>query len=155
MNRAYFSLGTNLGDRGAYLALGVSVMSGAEPHRVSRVYNSEPVGGVVQDDFWNLVLEVTTMATPHELLERVVEAETAAQRSRDIHWGPRTLDVDILWIDGVNCDEPQLTVPHPRMLERNFVLVPLRELREDLVSDEDLRRAEGRVDVVGTLETLH
>jgi 7,8-dihydro-6-hydroxymethylpterin-pyrophosphokinase len=78
-----------------------------------------------------------------------------AQRTRDIHWGPRTLDVDIIWIDGVNCDEPQLTVPHPRMLERNFVLVPLRELREDLVSDEDLRRAEGRVDVVGTLETLH
>jgi len=155
VTRAYFSLGTNLGDRGAFLALGVSVVSAGEPHRVSRVYNSEPVGGVVQDDFWNLVLEVTTRATPHELLERVAEAETAAQRTRDVHWGPRTLDVDIIWIDGVNCDEPELTVPHPRMFERNFVLVPLRELREDLVSDDDLRRADGRVDVVGTLETLH
>jgi 2-amino-4-hydroxy-6-hydroxymethyldihydropteridine diphosphokinase len=155
VTRAYFSLGTNLGDRGAFLVLGVSVVSGAEPHRVSRVYNSEPVGGVAQDDFWNLVLEVTTRATPHQLLERVAEAETAALRTRDIRWGPRTLDVDIIWIDGVICDEPELTVPHPRMFERNFVLVPLRELREDLVSDEDLRRADGRVHVVGTLESLH
>jgi 2-amino-4-hydroxy-6-hydroxymethyldihydropteridine diphosphokinase len=147
-------LGTNLGDRAQNLALGVRIMTEGEVSRVSRVYRSEPVGGVVQDDFWNLVVEVDTDATPPELLTRARAAETAAQRTRDVRWGPRTLDVDIVWIDGVVCDDDELTVPHPRMFERNFVLVPLRELREDLVSDDDLARAVGALSILGTLETL-
>jgi 2-amino-4-hydroxy-6-hydroxymethyldihydropteridine diphosphokinase len=126
-----------------------------EESRVSRVYQSEPVGGVVQDDFWNLVLEVSTEASAYELLARAHAAEDAAERTREVRWGPRTLDVDIVWIDGVTCDDEELTVPHPRLFERNFVLVPLRELREDLVSDAQLDSADGVVAVVGTLETLH
>lgn len=155
MNRAYFSLGSNLGDRRAHLALGVSMMRGDEPSRISRVYQSEPVGGVPQDDFWNLVLEVTTGATPRELLARARAAESAAQRTRDVRWGPRTLDVDIVWIDGVTSDDEELTLPHPRLYERRFVLVPLRELREDLVSEEQVRDADGDLEVLGTLESLH
>lgn len=154
MTRAYLSLGTNLGDRGHNLALGVRIMTEGEVSSVSRVYRSEPVGGVVQDDFWNLIVEVDTDATPRELLARVRAAETAAQRTREVRGGPRTLDVDIVWIDGVVCDDDELTVPHPRMFQRNFVLVPLRELREDLVSDDDLARAVGALSILGTLETL-
>ena len=129
-------------------------MTDAETYRVSNVYQSEPVGGVAQDDFWNLVVELETEVSPHELLERAQRTEVAAQRVRDVRWGPRTLDVDILWIDGVRLVDAQLTVPHPRMLERSFVLVPLRELREDLVTPADLARAEGAVRKLGTLEGL-
>ena len=153
--RAYFSLGSNQGDRAQYLTLGVHRVRGDDVHRVSRVYQTDPVGGVAQDDFWNLVIEVATPATPRDLLARIHDAEAAARRTREVRWGPRTLDVDILWIDGVTCDEPDLTVPHPRMYQRRFVLVPLRELRPDLVSAQDLRRADGRVHLLGTLETLH
>ena len=155
MTLAYFSLGSNLGDRGEYLRLGVAMMVEREASRTSRVYQSEPVGGVAQSDFWNLVLEVSTEASAHELLARVRAAEAAAHRTRDVRWGPRTLDVDIVWIDGVTCDDEELTVPHPRLFERNFVLTPLRELRQDLVSDAQLAQAHGVVAVVGTLEGLH
>lgn len=155
LTRAYFSLGSNLGDRASYLTRGVATMAAGEAQRTSRVYRSEPVGGVAQDDFWNLVLEVTTLATARQLLARVREAETAAARTRDVRWGPRTLDVDIVWIDGVACDDEELTVPHPRLFQRRFVLAPWRELRPDLVSDDVLARSDGAVAVMGTLESLH
>ena len=155
MTRAYFSLGSNLGDRASYLSLGVARVANEEPHRVSRVYQSEPVGGVAQEDFWNLVLEVTTSAPAHELLARARGAEAAAARTRDVRWGPRTLDVDIIWIDGVTSHDEELTLPHPRAFDRRFVLVPWRELRADLVSDADVARAGGELSVLGTLEMLH
>ncbi len=155
MTRAYFSLGSNLGSRGEYLALAVASLTRGDEHRTSRVYLTEPVGGVDQDDFWNMVLEITTTATPQELLVRAHDAEAAAQRTRDVHWGPRTLDVDIIWVDGITWNEPDLTIPHPRMYERSFVLAPLRELREDLVSEDALRQTVGRVTVLGTLESLY
>lgn len=154
MRRAYLSLGSNLGDRGAHLALGVEVVSSGEPHRLSRVYETEPVGGVVQDDFWNLVMELTTGAPPEELLERAREAEVRAQRVRDQRWGPRTLDVDVLLVGEERRASAELTVPHPRLYERAFVLVPLRELAPDLVSDEQVARGVGRVVALGTLESL-
>ena len=155
MTRAYFSLGSNLGDRARYLSLGVATVAHDEPHRVSRVYLSEPVGGVAQDDFWNLVLEVTTAASAPELLARARAAEDAAARTREVHWGPRTLDVDIIWIDGVRIDDEELTVPHPLAFDRRFVLVPWREPRADLVTDADVARAAGELTVLGTLEMLH
>ncbi len=155
MTRAYLSLGSNLGDRAAHLRLGVEMSARGEPHRVSRVYRSEPVGGVAQEDFWNLVLEVTTTATPEALLARARDAEDAAGRVREVRWGPRTLDVDIVWVEGVTRDDEELTLPHPRAFERRFVLVPWRELRDDLVSEEDVARAGGGLSVLGTLETLH
>jgi len=79
--------------------------------------------------------------------------EAAARRRRQVHHGPRTLDVDVLWVQGAVVDEPDLTVPHPRMWQRRFVLAPLAELAPDLVPAEVLAGAGGEVAVVGTLET--
>ena len=151
---AYLRLGSNLGARGAYLALGVEVVAAGEVHRLSRVYQSEPVGGVAQGDFWNLVMELTTDATPETLLERARRAEASAGRERTRRWGPRTLDVDLLFVGDEIRQSEELTLPHPRIYERSFVLVPLRELAPELVSDEALGAATGWVAALGTLESL-
>ncbi|MGH9020981.1 MAG: 2-amino-4-hydroxy-6-hydroxymethyldihydropteridine diphosphokinase, partial [Acidimicrobiales bacterium] len=123
------------------------------PHRVSQVYETEPVGGVVQGDFWNLVVELDTADRPERLLERARAAESARSRERTGHWGPRTLDVDLLWVEGVTSDDPRLTLPHPRMFDRMFVLAPLAELAPDIVEGR-LAGAAGRVVALGTLESL-
>jgi 2-amino-4-hydroxy-6-hydroxymethyldihydropteridine diphosphokinase len=125
--------------------------------RVSSVYETEPVGGPEQGAFLNIVVELSTALGPDELLGVCRSLERAAGRERRIRWGPRTLDVDVLWIDGCSVDEPELTVPHPRMHERNFVVLPLLEIAPDL--GEDLARlgyhpatALGRVIALGPLE---
>ena len=154
MREAYLSLGSNLGDRAAHLRTGVAIVTDRDSARLSLVYETEPVGGVAQDDFWNLVIELRTDASAHELLERCQRAEEAAGRVRDLRWGPRTLDVDVLLVGNERSDDPTILLPHPRMYERSFVLVPLRELRDDLVSDEQLAAAAGRVVALATLESL-
>jgi 2-amino-4-hydroxy-6-hydroxymethyldihydropteridine diphosphokinase len=152
--KAYLSLGSNVGDRAAHLAAGVAIVAGTEPVRVSRVYETEPVGGVVQDDFWNLVIELETNATPRELLERARLAETARGRTREVRWGPRTLDVDVLRVGELVSDDPEIVIPHPRMYERLFVLAPLYELAPELVPADVLAAGVGEVRVLGTLESL-
>jgi 2-amino-4-hydroxy-6-hydroxymethyldihydropteridine diphosphokinase len=154
-NIAYLSLGSNLGDRAAHLREAVAAVSAGEPFRLSQVYQTEPVGGVAQDDFWNLVIEVTTTASARELLERARAAERARGRTREVRWGPRTLDVDVLLVGDETSDDPEILVPHPRMYERAFVLVPLAELAPSLVSAEQFAAAQGRVVALGTLESLH
>ena len=99
---------------------------------VSTVYETEPVGGPEQGAFLNIVVELCTGKEPYELLEVCRSLERSAGRERRIRWGPRTLDVDVLWIDGVTIDDDELTVPHPRMYQRNFVVVPLLEIAPDL-----------------------
>ena len=113
---------------------------------VSPVYETDPVGGPVQDDFLNAVVAVETEREPAGLLAVGAAAEAAAQRVRDVRWGPRTLDVDVLWIDGYTSTDPALTVPHPRMAERAFVLAPLHDLDPSLAPEpaggwEGVRRA--------------
>lgn len=152
--KAYLSLGSNVGDRAAHLAAGVDLVAAGEPVRVSRVYETEPVGGVAQDDFWNLVIELDTDAAPRALLERARRAEVARERVRDVRWGPRTLDVDVLLVGDLVSDDPEITVPHPRMFERLFVLVPLGELAPELVTQDLIARGVGRVVPIGTLESL-
>lgn len=154
MTRAYLSLGTNVGDRAEHLREGVRLVAAGDAVRLSRVYETEPVGGVAQDDFWNLVVALDTAAVPRELLERARRAEAARGRVRDVRWGPRTLDVDVLYVEGFASGDPVLTVPHPRLYERAFVLAPLRELAPDLVSAEQLAAGAGRVRALGTLESL-
>jgi 2-amino-4-hydroxy-6-hydroxymethyldihydropteridine diphosphokinase len=151
---AYLSLGSNVGDRGAHLAAGVDLVVGSDPHRTSAVYETEPVGGVAQDAYWNMVVEVATDATPRELLERAHLAEAARDRVRDVRWGPRTLDVDVLLVGDERSDDPEILVPHPRMFERSFVLVPLHELAPALVSRAQLDAGVGAVTRLGTLESL-
>jgi 2-amino-4-hydroxy-6-hydroxymethyldihydropteridine diphosphokinase len=151
---AYLSLGTNIGDRGAHLEGAIATLAAGEPYRLSRVYETEPVGGVPQDNFWNLVMEITTDASSEELLERAHHAEDNAGRTREVRWGPRTLDVDVLLVGDEVSDDPELMLPHPRLFERAFVLCPLRELAPHLVSEELLANAAGQVVELGTLSSL-
>jgi 2-amino-4-hydroxy-6-hydroxymethyldihydropteridine diphosphokinase len=151
---AYLSLGSNIGERGEHLARGVASVAGTEQYRLSLVYETEPVGGVAQDNFWNLVLELATDATPRELLERAQRAEQERGRTREVHWGPRTLDVDVLLVGSESSSDPEILVPHPRLYERAFVLVPLHELAPALVSEAQLDAAAGKVTPLGTLESL-
>ena len=131
MTLAYLGIGSNLGDRLAYLQLAVDHLAsvpGIRVTAVSPVYETDPVGGPVQDDFLNAVVEIETDLAPPALLTQCAAAEAAAARVRSVRWGPRTLDVDVLWIDGYTSTDPVLTVPHPRMTERAFVLAPLHDL---------------------------
>ena len=146
MTRAFLGLGSNLGDREALLATAVDRLTAVGLVAVSPRYETDPVGGPDQDRFLNLVVELDTACTPRELLAVCHRLESAAGRVRDERWGPRTLDVDVLWMDGVEVDEPDLAVPHARMWERRFVLAPLRDLAPDLVDDESLAQSEGQVD---------
>lgn len=145
------SLGSNLGDRRAFLADAVRSL-GAEVTAVSPVYETDPVGGPDQGGFLNLVVELATARSPRELLGICHRLESAAERVRVERWGPRTLDVDIVWIDGVTVDEADLQVPHPRWLERRFVLVPLADLAPDLVTQDQLDNAHGEVHRSGTID---
>lgn len=102
---------------------------------VSSLWETAPVGGPDQGAFLNAVVELRTDLSARELLDLCRDLEAAAERVRTVRWGPRTLDVDVLWIDGESVDDPDLVVPHPRMFDRAFVLVPLGELAPDLVPE--------------------
>jgi 2-amino-4-hydroxy-6-hydroxymethyldihydropteridine diphosphokinase len=149
MTRALLGLGSNLGDRQRYLKEAVDSIAGVTA--VSNVYETDPVGGPHQGPYLNVVVELDTPLTARQLLGVCHRLETAAGRVRGERWGPRTLDVDILWMDGVEMHEPDLQVPHPRMAQRRFVMVPLRELAPELVPDDWEERAEGFVRRLGPL----
>jgi 2-amino-4-hydroxy-6-hydroxymethyldihydropteridine diphosphokinase len=132
MTRAFLALGSNLGDRAAELRRAVAAMT--EVAATSAVYETDPVGGPDgQGPYLNMVVQLETDRSAEELLALCRSLEAVAGRVRDVYWGPRTLDVDVLWIDGVAVEEPDLQVPHPRMRERPFVLAPLAELAPDIV----------------------
>jgi 2-amino-4-hydroxy-6-hydroxymethyldihydropteridine diphosphokinase len=154
VRRCYLSLGSNVGDRAEHLAAALEIVVAGDPHRVSQVYETEPLGGVAQDDFWNLVVELDSSATARELLERCRCAEDARGRTRSVRWGPRTLDADVLLVGEETSEDPEILVPHPRLYERAFVLVPLHELAPELVSNSQSKGGVGRVRALGTLETL-
>ena len=152
---AYLSLGSNLGDRVALLRSGVAVVAAGDQHRVSPLYETEPVGGPSQGPYLNVVVELETQATPRELLERCRAAEAAAGRERTVRLGPRTLDADVLLVGAQHVDDDDLVVPHPRMWQRRFVLQPLADLAPHLVDDATLSAAEGEVSRIGTLSEFH
>ncbi len=154
MRFAYLSLGSNVGDRRAHFEAAIPLLAGGDPYRLSNVYDTEPVGGVAQDNFWNMVIELETNASPRALIGRARRAEEARHRTRDSHWGPRTLDVDVLLVGDEVSNDPEILVPHPRLFERAFVLVPLRELAPGLVSEAQVQAGAGRVVELGTLESL-
>jgi 2-amino-4-hydroxy-6-hydroxymethyldihydropteridine diphosphokinase len=133
--RAWIAVGTNLGDRWARLALAARALR-AVPDvavaRASRVYDTAPVGPP-QPRYLNAVLEVETGRTARALLGVLQAAERAAGRTRHVHWGPRTLDLDLLLFGGLVTRELGLTIPHPEMVRRRFVLAPLADLVPDIV----------------------
>jgi 2-amino-4-hydroxy-6-hydroxymethyldihydropteridine diphosphokinase len=154
--RAFLGLGSNLGDRVRFLREAVaSLASLDEVVAVSPVYETDPVGGPAgQGAYLNLVVELDTTRGARDLLAVCHRLESAAGRTREVRWGARTLDVDVLWLEGVAVDEPDLVVPHPRMVERRFVLAPLADVAPDLVEVDDLARSAGQVTRLGELADL-
>jgi len=129
--RAAFGLGSNLGDRRKYLDSAVESLAShdeIEIVAVSSLYETEPIGGPEQGPFLNAVLVADVTASPEALLEFAHQSEHEARRERIEHWGPRTLDVDLLAVEGTACATASLTLPHPRATERAFVLIPWAEI---------------------------
>ncbi len=130
-HKAYLALGSNLGDKQGFLngaVEGLSNVPGIQVRRRSKWMETEPYGGVVQDDFLNGCMEVDTILEPLELLAQLHRLEGEAGRERTVRWGPRTLDLDILFYDNLVTEEPELLLPHPDLQNRTFVLEPLMEL---------------------------
>lgn len=136
----WLSLGSNLGNRYENLMGGLAFLlaNSLELRNCSGIYETEPVGYTDQPPFFNMAVHCSTSLEPLELLEVCRQAERAYKRERTLRWGPRTLDVDILLIDDLTIDLPDLTVPHPRMGERAFVLGPLGEMDMSLLAKRGL-----------------
>lgn len=132
-NKIYLGLGSNLGDREKNLEKAISEISEfASVVLKSSVYESKPVGYTDQDDFLNMVIEIESELAPRELLGKLLQIESNLGRVRTIKNGPRTIDVDILLYGDLSLNEEDLIIPHPRMNERNFVLIPLSEIAPEL-----------------------
>ena len=128
---AYLGLGSNMGDRAGYLDFAcrrLAMQHGIEPEAVSAYRETEPWGNVCQEKFINACVRVSTILSPHALLTAVLGIEQEAGRERKIHWGPRTLDIDILLYDDLVYADERLILPHPEMEKRRFVLEPLVEI---------------------------
>ena len=133
---AYLSLGANLGNREETLRAAmerIAAEEGVTLRAVSSLYETEPWGKTDQPRFLNIAVSLQTTMTPEALLARAQEIETELGRVRHERWGPRAIDIDLLHIEGIERNTPALTLPHPYMTERAFVLVPLEEIAPDLV----------------------
>ncbi|MGK0555013.1 2-amino-4-hydroxy-6-hydroxymethyldihydropteridine diphosphokinase [Macrococcus capreoli] len=136
MTVAYISFGSNMGDRERQITDALAMLNEVRETKVTQVsalYETAPVGGVVQDDFLNGVAEVSTYLSALELLDEIQAIELKLNRVRKIHWGPRTIDLDIVLFGSQVIDSERLKVPHPYMHERSFVLIPLNEIAPDAI----------------------
>ena len=137
IQNAYVGIGSNLGDRAGYLLLAVRGMldAGLDVIRLSSIYETEPVEYENQPRFLNMVAELrgSTLPAPEQMLARLLRIEFSLGRIRDVHMGPRTIDLDLLIFRDHRVDTEFLTLPHPRIASRRFVLVPLNELVPNLV----------------------
>ncbi|MFN7166395.1 MAG: 2-amino-4-hydroxy-6-hydroxymethyldihydropteridine diphosphokinase [Pannonibacter sp.] len=129
--RAALGLGSNMGDPKANLAQAIALLDASPGIRVlavSPAYRTPPWGPVPQGDYRNICLVIETTLAPVDLLRRCLAVEKQMGRVRDVRWGPRLIDIDVLLYEDTELDHPELTVPHPRMAERAFVLVPLADI---------------------------
>ena len=127
MSHVVFALGTNIGDRIDHLSYAVERISNHDAiavTAVSKIYETSPVGGPEQENYLNAVISAESSLPAHDLLEFCHEIENARQRTREVRWGPRTLDVDLLVVGDEVSHDPKLLIPHPRAHERAFVLTP-------------------------------
>jgi 2-amino-4-hydroxy-6-hydroxymethyldihydropteridine diphosphokinase len=137
MLHAVIGLGANEGDRLANLRAAVSALHKVmRVERVSRVYESAPVGGPEQPDFLNAAVLVAYEGGAEDLLDALLAIESRLGRTRRERWGSRLIDLDVLWIDGLAVETERLTVPHPRLVERGFALRPLVDVAPDAVDPE-------------------
>lgn len=155
-HRAIVALGSNLGDRVGFLKLAVEEL-GSSLISQSQVFETAPVGGPDnQGAYLNMVVAVETSLDPFAMLRRCQRIESLALRQRIVHWGPRTLDVDLLFFDDITITSPELTIPHPRYGERRFVLTPLSEVAPELCPDGwDETLAPDTVTPLGPLAELY
>lgn len=135
MTDAYLGIGSNVGDRAAFCRSAVELLRGSEGIRItatSSLYETSPVGGPPQRSFVNLVVLLDTELTPQELLLVCKDIEVRLGRGpSEIRWGPRVVDLDMLTYGDEKLNEPDLEIPHPRMTQRRFVLIPLLEVNPD------------------------
>lgn len=135
-SRAYISLGSNIGNRFKFLQTAINELNnepGITVVKQSSIYETDPVGYEDQALFLNMVLKLSTNLTPLNLLEVCLKIEQQIGRTRELRWGPRKIDIDILLYDDKIINSHKLVVPHPRMIERNFVIIPLLELDENII----------------------
>lgn len=154
MTLAYVALGSNLGDPRQQLLDAMDALSNLPDTRLlqrSRLYRTPPWGMLEQPPFINAAVELDTALSPHALLDALLAIEQHAGRVRAERNGPRTLDLDLLHVDGVQLDDPRLTLPHPRMAERAFVLLPLHDIAPTLRLPGQVTVAEllARLDLAG------
>lgn len=135
--QAYLSIGSNISDRGANIARSVDCLkrvAGVNVTKVSSLYETEPVGYADQQNFYNCAVEIETSLSPENLLAELQRIENDIfKRKRDIRWGPRVIDLDIILFGSLIVDSLELKIPHPEMCSRLFVLAPLEELSPDLI----------------------
>lgn len=134
--KVYISFGSNIGDREYQINEALRKLEQIQDTKlkaVSSLYETAPVGGVVQDDFLNGAAIVETNLTPISFLNEIQRIELELGRKRKIHWGPRTIDLDVLLMDDVVIEHERLKVPHPFMHDRSFVLIPLAEIAPEAV----------------------
>lgn len=137
--KAYLGIGSNLGDKREYLRQAIELLQKSDcidVMKLSSCYETQPVGYAEQDWFLNMVVEISTGLDPYALLEYCQLIERELKRERNIRWGPRTIDVDILLYEGVRMVDDKLTIPHPRMKERGFVLIPLQEIAPGIMIED-------------------
>ena len=145
MTRFAIALGSNEGARLDHLRRAVAELEDlGSVEAVSGVYETDPVGGPAQDPFLNAVAVLDTVSKPHDLLVSLHQIEAAHDRAREVHWGPRTLDLDIVTSDGGPVRTPDLQIPHPRAAERRFVLEPLCDVWPEAVVGVGLTAAAAR-----------
>ncbi|MCF6139654.1 2-amino-4-hydroxy-6-hydroxymethyldihydropteridine diphosphokinase [Pseudalkalibacillus berkeleyi] len=156
MNEVYIALGSNIGDRSHYMKSAIKEieqLNDTQFVKASSIYETDPVGYTDQDAFLNMVIRVQTQLTPQNLLSALLDIEKKLNRTREVHWGPRTIDLDILLYNQENIQSEDLKIPHPRMLERGFVMIPLYELQPNLKfphTDENFAQViEERIDKKG------
>jgi 2-amino-4-hydroxy-6-hydroxymethyldihydropteridine diphosphokinase len=131
--RVYLSLGSNLGNRDAHLRAALHALEGSITVRqVSSLFLTDPVGVTQQPEFGNLAVEAETDLEPLELLRAVKQVEQEVGRKPTFRWGPRVVDIDILLYDDLALETPELTIPHPEMTRRAFVLLPLAQIAPDV-----------------------
>lgn len=139
MNRAYLGLGSNMGDRQSYLKQACKMLNKHEQIsilKISKIYETKAWGYIQQEDFLNICVEVDTLLKPMELLEVCQQIEEKLNRVRTIRWGPRTIDVDILFFNHIISKDEKLILPHPRIKERAFVIIPLMDLNSNLIIED-------------------
>ena len=158
MTIAYLGIGSNVGDRLAFCRRAVDELrsaDGIEVLDVSSLYETSPVGGPPQRSFINLVVKIDTSLEPRALLETTQGIETKLGREpSDIHWGPRVVDLDILTFGDEKVSEPDLEIPHPRLVQRRFMLVPLLEIDADASDPWGSRYADILDEAEGDVELL-